>query len=88
MVTFKTHGFLPDSYRHCLLKVTKRQQEATFKHHSCLEEMLNYISALVPNDVKGEILEDWNKVSQRPCKMSSNVSLVVSFGRFIGKSLQ
>ena len=25
--------------------------------------MLNYIRALVPNDVKGEILEDWYKVS-------------------------
>ena len=32
----------------------KIQQEVTFKHYSYLEEVLNYIRALVPNDVKGE----------------------------------
>ena len=38
------------------------QQEDAFKHYNYPEEVLNYIHALVPNDVKGEILEDWYKV--------------------------
>ena len=41
----------------------KFQQKNTFKHYSYPEEMLNYIRALVPNEVKGEILEDWYKFS-------------------------
>ena len=50
--------------------------------------MLNYIRAVVPNDVKGEILEDWYKISLKeffllyikPCKISyCNVSLVLNF---------
>ena len=36
----------------------KTQQEDTSKHYSYPEEMLNNIRALMPNDVKGEILED------------------------------
>ena len=44
------------------LKITKIQQEVTFKHYNYLEEVLNYIRALVPNNVKGEILEDRYKV--------------------------
>ena len=32
-------------------------------HYNYSEEMLNYIHALVPNDIKGEILHDWYKVS-------------------------
>ena len=40
-----------------LLKITKFRPEVTFKHYSYLEEVLNYICALVPNNVKGEISE-------------------------------
>ena len=36
----------------------KFQQEDTFKNYNYLEEVLNYIRALAPNDLKGEILED------------------------------
>ena len=55
--------------------------------------MLNYIRALVPNDMKGEILEDSYKVSlKESCEALQinccNVSLVVAFGTFNGKSLQ
>ena len=45
------------------LKITKIQQGVTFKHYNYQEEVLNYIGALVPNEVTGEILEDWYKVS-------------------------
>ena len=41
----------------------KIQQKVTFKHYNYPEEVLNYIHALVPSDVKREILEDWYKVS-------------------------
>ena len=51
------------SYCECALKITKIQQENTFKHYNYLEEVLNYISSLVSKDVKDEILEDWYKVS-------------------------
>ena len=37
-------------------------QEDTFKHYNYREEMLNYIRALVPNDINGEILEDLYRV--------------------------
>ena len=47
----------------CALKITKIQQENTFKHYNYLEEVLNYISSLVSKDVKDETLEDWYKVS-------------------------
>ena len=43
----------------------KFQQEDTFKHCSYLGEMLNYIRALVPKDIKGEILENSYKVSPK-----------------------
>ena len=36
----------------------KFQQEDGLKHCNYLEEVLNYICALVPNDIEGEILED------------------------------
>ena len=51
--------------RYCgrVLKIMKFQQEDTFKHYNYREEMLNYISALVPNDKKDESLEDSYKVS-------------------------
>ena len=38
-------------------------EEVTFKHWNYLEVVLNYFRALVPNNVNGEILEDWYKVS-------------------------
>ena len=41
----------------------KFQQEDTFKHCNYQELMQNYIRAQVPNDIKGEILEDSYKVS-------------------------
>ena len=41
----------------------KFEQEDTFKHYNFPEEMLNYICALVPTDIKTEILEDLYKVS-------------------------
>ena len=70
----------------------KIQQEVIFKHCNYLEEVLNYIHVLVPNDMKSEILEDWYKVLLKVCEALQskfcNVSLVVDFGRFIGKSWQ
>ena len=50
------------SYCELALKITKTQQKDTFKHYNYFEEVLNYICVLVPNDVKGEILEDWHNV--------------------------
>ena len=46
--------------RYCewALKIMKFQQEDCLKHYNYLEEVLNYICALVPNDIQGEILED------------------------------
>ena len=41
----------------------KIQREDTFRHYSYPEEILNYIRALVPKKIKGEILEDSYKVS-------------------------
>ena len=51
------------SYYVRAFKITKIQQEGTFKHYNYPEEVLKYIHALVPNGAKGEILEDWFKVS-------------------------
>ena len=46
-----------------------KNNEATFKRYNCLEEVLNYIRVLVPNDVKHDILEGWYKVSlKQVCK--------------------
>ena len=50
------------SYCEWVLKITKFQQEGTFKHYSYPEEMLDYMDAVVPNNIKGEILEDSYKV--------------------------
>ena len=55
----------------------KLQQKDTFKHYDYPEEVLNYIRVLVLKAIKGEISED-----------SEKLSLIVIFGRFIGKSLQ
>ena len=44
------------------LKNNENSEGKTFKHYNHLEEVLNYILSLVPNDMKGEILEDWYKV--------------------------
>ena len=43
----------------------KVQEEDTFKHYNYSEEILNYIRALVPNDMKSEILGDLYKVSPK-----------------------
>ena len=65
----------------------KIQQEVTFKHYNYLEEVLNYIRTQVPNDVKGEILE--NLCNVLPCQISCcNVSLAVDFEILTGKGLQ
>ena len=37
----------------------KIQEEVTFKHYNYLEEVLNYIRALLPKNVKGKISEDY-----------------------------
>ena len=51
----------------------KIQQEVIFKHYNDVEEVLNYTRALVPSDVKGEILEDWYEVSPKEvCKIVQN----------------
>ena len=57
------------------------QQKDTCKRKNYLQEVLNYICALVPNNVKGENLKDWYKVLPKefyePCKISyCNASLV------------
>ena len=65
----------------------KIQQEVTFKHYNYLEEVLDYIRTQVPNDVKGEILE--NLCNVLPCQISCcNVSLAVDFEILTGKGLQ
>ena len=49
-------------YYEWALKITKTHQE-----------VLNCIRAMVPNDVKGEILEDWYKVSLKEfCEVLRN----------------
>ena len=54
----------------------KFQQEDTFKHYSYLEEVLNYIRALVPNDIKGEILKDSYKVLLKKCCEALQIKLL------------
>ena len=51
------------SYCEWVFEITKIQQEVTFKHYNYPEEVLNYIRALVLNDMKGEILGVWYKAS-------------------------
>ena len=51
------------NYCEWALKIAKIWQEDASKHNNYLEKVLNYIHSLVPNDVKGEFLEDWYKVS-------------------------
>ena len=63
------------------LEITKIQREDTFKHYNYAEEVLNQIRALVPNDVKGEILEDWYKVSLKEfCEAFQNKLLKCFIG--------
>ena len=63
------------------LKITKIQQEITFKHYSYLEEVLTNIRALVLNFVKGEILENWCKVSLKDvCEALQNKLLQCFIG--------
>ena len=66
------------------LKIAKYQQEDTFKHYGYLEYQ-------IIQRVKFERIRikfGW-KNSVKPCKLSyCNVSLVVTFRRFIGKSLE
>ena len=57
----KRRGKIPRQIRYLsfcewALKITKIQQEVTYKYENHLEEVLHYIRAL-----KGEILEDWYK---------------------------
>ena len=54
---FKT-GLITSLYYTSTAKTKKTKY---FQHCNYLEEMLNYIRALAPNDVKGKILEDWFK---------------------------
>ena len=67
------------SYCEQALKITEIQQEVTFKHYYYLEEVLNCIRALVPNDVKGEILEDWYKVSLKEVSEAFQKKLLQCF---------
>ena len=41
----------------------KFKQEDSFKHYNYPEEVLNYIRALIPNNINGDIFEDSHKVS-------------------------
>ena len=43
----------------------KFRREDSLKYYNYLKEVVNYICALVLNDVKGEIFEDSYKVSQK-----------------------
>ena len=45
------------------LRIMKFQEEDTFKHCNYREELLDYIRALAPNNIKSEILEDSYEVS-------------------------
>ena len=67
-------------YYEWALEITKIQQEDTFKQYSYLEEVLNYIRALIPNDVKAEVLEDWYKVSLKELCEALQNKLGVSLG--------
>ena len=43
----------------------KFEQEDIFRHHNYWEKMLNYIRALVTNDIKDEISEDSYSFAER-----------------------
>ena len=73
------------SYYYQTLKVLKVQQERTFKHCNYLEEVLNYIHAPVPNEVKGETLFVKSFAEKL---LRSLPKQVVNFRRFTGKNLQ
>ena len=80
------------NYYEWALKITKIWQEDTFNHYNYLEEVLNYIRALVQNDVKGLNLRGLEQsFTKEFCKALQksycNVSLVVNFGRLIEKNL-
>ena len=48
--------------RHKLLWMGFKNKENSARSYNYLKEVLDYIGELVPNGVKGEILEDWYKV--------------------------
>ena len=69
------------SYCEWASKIKKIQPEVTFKHYNYLEEVLNNIRALVPNNVKGEFLKDWYKVSlKKVCEVLQNKLLLCFIG--------
>ena len=57
----------------------KFQQEDNFKHYNYREEMLIYIRALVPNDIKDEILEDSYKVLLKEICEALQIKLLSCF---------
>ena len=74
------------SYCEWALKIKKIQPEVTFKHYNYLEEVLNYILALVLNYLKGEFLKDWHKVSlKKVCEVLQNKLLLCFIGSQIWK---
>ena len=63
------------------LKITRFRQDITFKHYNYPKEVLNYIHALLPNNVKGEVLENWYKVSLKQfCEALQNKFLQCFIG--------
>ena len=48
--------------RHKLLWMGFKNKENSSRSYNYLKEVLDYIGEVVPNGVKGEILEDWYKV--------------------------
>ena len=57
----------------------KFQQKYFLKHCNYPEEMLNYIRALVPNDIKGETLEDLYKVLLKELCEAVQIKLLQCF---------
>ena len=51
------------SYCKWAIKITKNQEEVTFKHYKYFKEVHNIIRVMAPNDLKGDILEHWYKFS-------------------------
>ena len=47
------------------LKNNEISAKKYFKHYNYPEEVLNYIRALIPNDIKDQILEILDKVSRK-----------------------
>ena len=66
------------SYCEWAQKILKIHQEITFKHYN-LEEVLNYIRGLVPNDVKIQLLEGSHQVSLKHFGKTFGKKFAVSF---------